>query len=91
MRICHVCGQSWLDHSQDCRVRSDLERMRRVLDRLREEGREQELQFRMGRYLDLFGNLSCQGKAEMPTHEDCNRCGHKDICVILPPAAQPTR
>lgn len=87
MKTCHVCGQSWLAHAPDCRVRDDLARMQRVHDRLVAEGRDPELANRIGGYLAIFGHLACQQRPEMPSHADCNACGHKDICVILPQVA----
>ena len=82
MRHCHVCGQSWLNHAPDCRVRDDIERMRRAYDRMVAEGRDDELRRRIKGYLDLFGALPCQERDAAPTKSDCASCGHGDICVI---------
>lgn len=84
MKTCHICRRPWDSHSADCRVLEDLDRMRRVHDRLVSEGREPELRGRMSRYLGLFGKLPCQARDGLPTASDCNSCGHKDVCVIVP-------
>lgn len=68
-------------------MRDDLARMHRVLERLLSEGRETELANRIASYLGLFGNLPCQQRPGLPSHGDCNSCGHKDVCVILPETA----
>jgi len=86
MLTCHVCQKPWGQHAPNCRVLVDLDRMRRVHDRLVAEGRDADLRQRMGRYIELFGVLPCQQRPTMPTHSDCDSCGHKEVCVILPPS-----
>lgn len=86
MRICHVCGMRWDSHAPDCRVRADLERMRRTRDRMVSEGRGGELLQKMDSYLKLFGELPCQLLERMPVVNDCSKCGHGDVCVIKPAA-----
>ncbi|TAN62472.1 MAG: hypothetical protein EPN20_10940 [Magnetospirillum sp.] len=68
-------------------MKADLERMRQVRDRLVDEGRESALSDRMTRYLDLFDNLPCQSRDALPVAHDCDNCGHKGVCIILPDAA----
>ncbi|MEW5726240.1 MAG: hypothetical protein AB1918_00300 [Pseudomonadota bacterium] len=84
MLACHLCARPWNDHAADCRVVADLQRLRRVHDRLVAEGRDDDLVRRMARYLDLFGDLPCQRQPDMPDAAACAACGHKDVCVILP-------
>lgn len=85
MRNCHICHQSWLGHAPDCRVHADIERLRRVYERMLGDGREDPLMTKMASYIGLFGDLPCQKRPEMPTAQDCGKCGHKAVCVILPP------
>lgn len=87
MLTCHACRQPWNAHRPDCRVLSDIARLRRVHDRLAAEGRDEALRGKIAGYLNLFGRLPCQGRAAMPVDADCERCGHKEVCVILPEAA----
>lgn len=88
MQTCHICHQSWLGpHAPDCRVHADVERLRRVHERMVAEGRNEPLTARIAGYLGLFGDLPCQQRPGMPTAHDCDTCGHKEVCVILPEAA----
>ncbi len=83
MRKCHVCGQSWTAHAHDCRIRDDIDRMRRIHDRMIAEGRTDALRHRIKTYLDLFGALPCQHRDGLPSPHDCASCGHGDICVMV--------
>ncbi|MGE5506343.1 MAG: hypothetical protein ACM31L_18115 [Actinomycetota bacterium] len=48
---CHICHHAWPAHAADCRVRLDLPRMERVLDRLVAESRQAGLQERLRWYI----------------------------------------
>lgn len=87
MKTCHICHQSWTAHAPNCRVHADMERLRRVHERMVADGRDDPLRDKMATYINLFGNLPCQKQPELPTTRDCEKCGHKAVCVILPRAA----
>lgn len=84
MLTCHVCTRPWNDHAADCRVREDMDRLGRVHRRLLAEGRQPDLTERIGRYLNLFGHLSCQSHDGPATPEECGKCGNAEFCVIMP-------
>ncbi|MGE5504581.1 MAG: hypothetical protein ACM31L_09175 [Actinomycetota bacterium] len=88
MKVCHVCRRPWLDHAPDCRVLADLDRMRRVFARLVAENREAGLSRKIGTYLEEFGKLPCQQHDGLPDSHDCDACGHREVCVIMPPEAK---
>jgi hypothetical protein len=85
MLTCHICHQAWNAHAVDCRVHSDLERMRRTYDRMMAAGRTDDILPRMKLYLDRFGSLDCQLRDAPPSPADCAACGHASVCVLIDP------
>ncbi len=84
MKECHLCHAPWAAHAPGCRVPADLERMRRVYDRLVAEDREAILRERIGGYLREFGTLRCQRADHPPGAPLCADCGYPDICILVP-------